>query len=456
MFYHTKESMNAPATDLTSLGEHVLQNALKKGADAADVVCKRSLEITAGIRNGAPETLEQAEAGAVGLRVFCGKAYATLSTSDLSATALERLAENAVAIARQAPEDPFAGLADPTRFATAFPDLEMEDAETPDMASLQLRAKQTEEAARGVQGISNSDGAEAGFSHMALTLLNSHGFHGHYARSMHRLFAKMIAGHGDAMQRDYAFSLATHANRLTSPQAVGEEAGKRTVAKLTPRKITSQTAPIFCEPRITRQLLSHFASAISGAAIARGTSFLKDALNTAVFQASVTITDDPLRPRGPMSRPFDIEGVAARPLALIENGTLTSWLLDSRSACQLGLTTTGHASRGLASSPTPAATNLTLQAGADSAEALYRSVPQGLLVTETFGHGVNVITGDYSLGASGFWLENGERAYPVSEITIAGNLREMFQHLIPANDLEHAFAINGPTVMIPRMTIAGA
>lgn len=429
--------------------------ATQAGATSADALALESTDVNAGVRHGVPETIERSESRGVGLRVFMGQSFATLSSSELNDAALRELAEKAVAIAKAAPADPHAGLADAALLATSTPDLDLEDSAEPGMEQLQQRARETEEIGRSTAGITNSEGADAGFGRTRVALATSHGFQGAYALTRYSLSLSLIAGQGADMQRDYDYAVTTHLADLASPETIGREAARRTLRRMQPRKIGSQTAPVFFEPRVARSLLGAFAGAISGASVARGTSFLKDTLGTAVFHPSIRITDDPLRPRGLASHAWDAEAVAARKRYFVADGVLQSWLLDCRSARQLGLQTTGHASRGLAGPPSPSSTNLYIEAGEASPQQWLQQFGTGLYVTETIGHGTNLLTGDYSVGASGFWVENGELTYPVSEITIAGNLKTMFADLRAANDLTFTYATNAPTLVVPSMTIAG-
>lgn len=440
---------------LIALAARAVEAAKKHGATASDALAVATTDLNTSIRNGAPEGIERAESSGIGLRVFVDQGVATLSSSELTETAMDAMAEQAVAIARAVPGDPHAGLADASQLAKNWPTLDIHDATSPDMDALQALARATEDAGRNVPGITNSNGADASACHHQLALVTSHGFSGAYATSRYSISTSLIAGSGESMQRDYDYATTTHFRDLPTPESIGAEAAARALSKLSPRKLPSQTAVVYFEPRVGRQLLSAFISAISGAAIARGTSFLKDALNTQVFAENITITDDPLRPRGLGSRPFDAEGIAGTKRNFIERGTLTSWLLDTRSANQLSLTTTGHASRGLSGAPHPSSTNLFIAAGTQTPEELFATLGDGFYVTETIGHGTNLITGDFSVGASGFWIEKGVRAFPVSEVTIAGNLGDMFRALIPASDLEFRYGTNVPTLALPQMTIAG-
>lgn len=443
------------ADALLTVAEQAVAAAQKAGATSSDALAVFSSDVSASIRNGAPEGIERAESTGVGIRVFVGQASATLSTSDLSNQALQQLAEQAVAIAKVAPSDPYTGLADAALLAKNIKPLDIADNATPDMAHLQTMARDAEATGLATAGITNSNGGDASASQHRLALVTSHGFSGSYQSSRYSISASLIAGSGETMQRDYDYAMVTHMRDLPAAETIGVEAAARALSKMNPRKLPSQTAPIYFEPRVGRSLISAFASAISGSAIARGTSFLKDGLNTEVFGKNITVMDDPLRARGLGSRPFDAEGIAGHAQSIVKDGVLTTWIMDTRSANQLGLKTTGHASRGLSSAPYPSTSNFYLQAGSLSVDELIRDIGDGFYVTETIGHGVNLITGDYSVGASGFWIEKGVRTFAVSEVTIAGNLREMFKTLIPANDLEFKFGTNVPTIAIPRMTIAG-
>lgn len=447
--------MSSNAQRLLSIAEDTVKLASKRGATSADVLLVESTAIQAGVRNGAPETIERAESCGLGIRVFSGQSSATLSTSDLSKDAIESLVEQALAIARAAPADPFAGLADAALLAKKFPDLDLADKAEPSMQQLQDMATRAEAAGMHEKGITNSEGADASFGRSRSVLVTSTGFAGLSESTSSSVALSLIAGTGDEMQRDYDYAVSVHMADLDSPEAIGKGAARRTLERMKPRKLSSQQATIFFEPRVAKSLLGALAGAISGAAIARGTSFLKDKLGKKIFADAITIIDDPLMPRHLGSQAFDDEGVAATRREFVKAGVLTSWILDTRSANQLKMKTTGHAARGLSSAPSPSTTNFYLQAGTQSPQELYKGVKNGLLVTETIGHGANLITGDYSLGASGFWVENGEITYPVSEITIASNLSDMFAHLVAANDLEFRYGTNAPTVMIPTMTIAG-
>jgi len=307
-----------------------------------------------------------------------------------------------------------------------------------------------------VKGVAKSGGASASAGIGGMVLVTSHGFKGSYVRSSHSVSAMAIAGEGTGMERDYDFSSALHAGDLEAPEKIGRSAGERAIKRLNPRKVETRRVPVVFDPRIAGSLVGHLASAINGASIARKTSFLRDRMGERLFRPGIRIIDDPLRRRGLRSRSFDGEGVAGRMLAVIDDGVLKSWFLDSATARELSLSTTGHASRGVSSSPSPSATNLHLEAGSVTRAELIADIEDGFYVTDLIGMGTNLVTGDYSRGASGFWIENGKKAWPVSGITVAGNLKDMFLNLTPANDLQFKSSTNAPTVRIEGMTIAGS
>jgi len=439
---------------LTELAERLVAAARRAGADAADAVAIRSVSLSVEVREGAVEESERAEGDDVGLRVLVGRRQAVVSTNDVKGD-VSQLAERAVAMARVAPDDPFAGLADPNLLARDLPDLDLLDPDLPSVAALEQRAKETEAAGLAIKGVSKSGGASASAGIGGMVLVTSQGFRGAYLGSRHSLSMTAIAGEGTAMERDYDFSSVLHAADLDPAEKVGRTAGERAVARLNPRKVSTKRVPVVFDRRIAGSLIGHLVSAVAGSAVARKTSFLKDKLGERLFAPGIRVIDDPLRPRGVRSRPFDGEGVAGRRLALIDDGVLTSWLLDSATARELGFTTTGHAQRGVSSSPSPGPTNLHLEPGAQSPEQLIADIADGFYVTDLIGSGANPVTGDYSRGASGFWIENGALSYPVSEVTIAGNLIAMFGALQPANDLEFRYGTNAPSVRVEGLTVAG-
>ncbi len=434
----------------------LLDAAKKAGADAADALYVEGVSSSVSYRLGKLEDVERAESYDLGLRVFVGQKIAFVSSTDFSHLALAGLPERAVAMARLAPEDMFAGLAPKDRLAKSLPELDLEDPVEPSADALIAQAREVEAAALAVAGVTNSEGGGASFSRSAVALATSTGFYGRYAATNHSLGVAVLAGEGTGMERDYDHASARHAADLRKAADIGRTAGEKAVKRLNPRSMKSQSVPVVFHPDEAAGLLGHFAGAISGSAIARGVSFLKDRMNEQVFAPGIQVIDDPHRVRGLRSKPFDGEGVANSRRALIEDGKLTSWLLDCASARQLGLATTGHASRGTGGPPSPSSTNLYLQAGTLTVKDLIADIKQGFYVTELMGMGVNGVTGDYSRGAGGFWIENGEIAFPVSEVTIAGNLKDMFARLTPASDLEFRHGVNAPTVRIEGMTLAGA
>ncbi len=447
--------MPAQSPDVLNLLEDLIAKARSCGADAADAVLFDSASLSLSQRLGKPERLERSESGDLGLRVFIGKRQAIVSSTDRSPAALTALAERAVAMAGAVPEDPYTGLADPEQLARDWSDLDICDPDEPTADTLIEQARIAEEAALAVGGVTNSGGAEASWSRSRVAMVASNGFAGSYSVSRRSLSAAVLAGEGTGMERDYEYDSKVYGSDLRQPAAIGREAGEKAVRRLNPRKVKSQKVPVVLDPRVSHGLIGHLIGAISGPAVARGTSFLKDKLDQIIFPETISIIDDPFVRRGLRSRPFDAEGVAVRKHAIIEQGRLTTWLLDLRSARQLGLTTTGHASRGTSGPPSPAPSNIHMGPGIRSRDALLAEIQDGLYITEMMGMGVNGITGDYSRGASGFWIENGVIAYPVSELTVAGNLKDMFLNLEAADDLELRYGMDAPTVRIDGMTVAG-
>jgi len=444
-------------TDLNT-AKTLLSLAKKAGAEHAEVLLAESTQISTSVRMGALEEMERAESTGIGLRVFMAKSQASVSASNLQQESLERIAEQAVSIANLAPDDPCTGLATPELLANALErarELQLIDAHEPTPEWLREQCEEAEDAARAVAGITNSDGASAGYSKGGMGMITSDGFEGAYRKTSFSISASVIAGSGDAMETDYAYQTTRFCSDLPSPAALGKEAAERTVQRLNPRKQDTCQLPVIYEPRIGKQMLGYLAGAISGAAVARGTSFLKDKRETLIFAPGISIIDDPLRLKGLGSSPFDDEGCRNAPLELVKDGVLQHWLLDTRSARQLEMTANGRASRGMTGPPSPSATNLYMQPGLLSPKALMAEVSEGFYVTDTFGMGVNLITGDYSQGASGFWIKNGELTHAVSEVTIAATLPEMFKGLTAANDLHFQYGTNVPTLRIERMTIAG-
>lgn len=434
----------------------LVERARAAGADAADAIYLADASESVQVRLGKLEDVERSESEHIGLRVFCGRRSASIGSTDLGEAALDELATRAVAMARAAPEDPYAGLAPEERLLRGgLADLELADPHEPSPADLRARAEAAEDAARAVTGVTNSEGAGASAGAAVLALATSHGFAGSYAGTSRGLSASVIAGEGSGMQRDYAWRSARYGADVPSPEEIGAQAGERAVARLNPGRLKSGPLPVVFDPRVGGSLVGHLVGAMSGAAIARRASFLLDRLDEQLFDSAVTLVDDPLRPRGLRSRPFDGEGLPVSRRNLVEQGKLTGWLMDSASARQLGLAPTGHASRGTSGAPGVSPSNLHLAAGSVSPAALMADISDGVYVTELIGQGVNGVTGDYSRGASGFRIVNGGIAGSVAKFTIAGNLIDMFKALIPADDLEWHRAINVPTIRVDGMTVAG-
>jgi PmbA protein len=442
--------------DAQSRLQDLVAAARKAGADAADALYHGDRSTDVHVRLGALENVDQSEGEEIGLRVFVGSRSASVSASDLAPGSLRALAERAVAMAREAPEDRYAGLAPEDRLQRGgAPDLDLDDRREPDPAALKERALAAEDAARAVSGVTNSEGASASTGRSQIALATSHGFAAGYAASAHSIGASMLAERDEQKQRDGAWHWVRDLDQLDGAEAVGRLAGERAVARLGARKLASGTMPIVFDPRIGGSLIGHLLGAISGPSIARRTSFLLDSLGERVFDESITILDDPHRVRGLRSRPFDGEGLPTSSRKLIDAGRLTGWLLDSASARQLDLEPTGHAARGVGGAPGVSASNVHVAPGSQSREALIGSIKRGFYLTELIGQGVNGVTGDYSRGAGGFLIENGQLGHPVAEVTIAGNLKDMYARMTAANDLEFRYAVNTPTLLVEGMTLAG-
>ncbi|TCZ66125.1 TldD/PmbA family protein [Roseicella aquatilis] len=429
--------------------------ARRAGADAADAILVSNASLSVARRLGQIEQLERAEGFDLGLRVFLGQRQAIVSSTDPSPRGFQALAERAVAMARVVPEDPFAGLADAPDGLVAV-DLDLADTAEPSAEDLITRAAAAEDAALAVRGVTNSEGAEAGWGRYAIALAASNGFAGEYARTSHSISVTALAGQGTGMERDYDYSSTVHLSDLEDAAMLGLRAGEKAVARLNPTRPKTARIPVVYDPRVAASLLGHLAGAINGAAVARGTSFLRERLGQRVMAAGLTVLDDPTRRRGLRSRPFDGEGMKGTRRAIVEDGVLTTWVLDWRSARQLGMTSTGHASRGTGGPPSPATTNLWLEPGKVTPAALMADIREGLYVTELIGSGINGVTGDYSRGAAGFMIRDGALAEPVSEITIAGNLKEMLLELTPADDLQFRRGTDSPTIRVEGLTMAGA
>jgi len=446
--------MADPYNQLTLLSD-ILDAAKKAGADAADAVVYNAASLSVACRMGELEKLERAESNDLGLRVFVGRRQAMVSSTDFEPSTLKEVVERAVAMATAAPEDPYCGLADPGQIVTDPLSIDICDNSEPANEALIDAARAAEDAARAVPGITNTEGAETGWSRAEIAIAATNGFARTYSTSSHSLAASVIAGEGTAMERDYDYTSAVYYDDLEKPVDIGRSAGERAVKRLNARKVKTQQVPVIYDPRISGGLVRHYAGGINGSSIARGTSFLKDSMGKKIFADGINIIDDPHRPRGFRSKPFDAEGLPNTKKALAENGVLTTWVLDLAAARQLGLESTGNASRGTSSPPSPAVTNLYMEPGIQSPAELMADIENGFYITELIGMGINMITGDYSRGATGFWIENGEITYPVSEMTIAGSLKDMFANLVPADDLVFRYGTDAPTIRIDGMTVAG-
>ncbi len=438
-----------------ALAHKLIELTKAAGADAADVLVSDSASLSVSCRMGALEDTERAESRDIGLRAMIGQKQAFVSGSAVDEEALKQLAQRAVDMAQATPEDRYCGFAPEDRLSSEIPALDIADAYEPDADKLLSMAVACEDAARAVDGITNSEGGGAGWGRATTTLVTSHGFEGAYTSTSFSTSCAVIGGEGEAMERDYASHTARHLEDLDAPEDIGARAGERTIKRLNPRKMESTKTNVVYHPRVSASLLGHLSAAISGSAIARGTSFLRDQMGQQVMSKAITIHDDPLRPRGLRSAGFDGEGVKTEKLTPVDKGVLQCWWLDSAAARQLESETNGRAARGIGGPPSPSATNLYMQAGNDRVDTMLKNIGTGFYVTELIGMGVNGVTGDYSRGASGFWIENGEIAFPVSEMTIAGNLKEMFLHMTPADDLQFRRGVNAPTILVEGMALAG-
>lgn len=430
----------------------LVEAARKAGADSSDAVIVRSRSVSVSVRLGKVEATEASENDDSSLRVFVGKKVASIS-ANLSADPIS-LAERAVAMAKVSPENPFEGLADRTRLVKAPKDLDLFDPFVPDSKYLTEKALETENSALSVKGVTNSDGASAGYGSGGLVLVTSDGFCGSYQSSRFSFSCSALAGEGTAMERDYDYTTALHHEDLDKTTAIGKNAGERAVRRLNAQKAKTGTVNVIFEPRMARTIASHIASMVNGAAVARKTSLLQNRMGEQIMKPTITVTDQPLKKRGNSSRPFDGEGVEGVPLNVIENGVLRHWFLSSSVARELHLETNGHGVRS-ASSVQPASTNFAIEPGEKSPDEMMKAIKNGFYVTELFGHGVDLVTGQYSRGASGFWIENGELAYPVSEVTLGSNLIDMLSHLTPASDIDRRYGTAAPTLLIEGMTLAG-
>jgi len=446
------------AENLPELTEALLAAAKKAGADAADAIAVDGNSISIEVLKGRLEHAESAEGVDIGLRVFVGKRQAMVSASDTRPETIAAMAERAMAMAREAPPDPYCGLADRAQLAPArsAEGLELADPAAPPLPeALQDLALRSEAAALAVAGVDQVQSAGAGYSRSRIHLAASNGFAGGYQRTSTSVSCVAISGTGLKMERDYNGEGRIFAQDMPSPEEIGRLAGERAAARQGASKPPTGAFPVLYDERISSGLIGHLLAAINGAAIARGSSWLKDAMGEAVLPAGLDLVEDPSRIRASGSRPFDAEGLPVSERAWVRDGTLQGWILDLASARKLGMESTGSAVRGTSSPPSPSVGNLWLTPGAQSRDELIREMGTGLLVTGLIGSSINPTTGDYSRGASGFWVENGEITRPVNECTIAGNLREMLASIVPANDARTYLSRVIPSLLVEGLTIAG-
>lgn len=444
---------------LHDLTHALLEAALKAGADSADSIAVSGNSQSIEVLNGKLEHAERSEGVDLGLRVLIGQRQASVSASDLRPETLVTMAERAVAMAREAPEDPYCGLADPAQLATDWDVAALEMADptaAPSSADLQTDALEAEAAAAAVDGVSQIDSAGAGYSHSSIHLAATNGFSGGYSRTSRSTSCVAITGDGLSMERDYYGEGRTFQADLPDPREIGRLAGERTVARANPKRPPTGAYPVLFDERVSSGLIGHLVGAINGSSIARGSSWLKDAMGEVVLPEHLSLIEDPYRPRTAGSKPFDAEGLATAKRAVIENGVLQSWTLDLATGRKLGMASTANAARGTSAPPSPAAGNLSLTQGVDSRDDLIAMMGTGLIVTSMIGSSINPNTGDYSRGASGFWVENGVITGPVNECTIAGNLREMLMSMRPANDGRMHLSRIVPSLLVEGLTIAGA
>ncbi len=440
------------AAKLADLVFGLVETAKKAGADAADAVAVHRRSTSVSVRLGKVEGTELSEGDDVSLRVFVGKRVASVSANASSDPGT--LAERAVAMAKVSPEDQFQGLADASQLVMTQVDLDLFDATVVSTEQLKNDALAAEEAAFAVNGVTNSSGADATAGLGGLMLATSRGFVGYYVSSRFSRSASVVASDGTVMEQDYEYSSRLHFADLDAADEIGRKAGERAVKRLNARKASTGPVDAVFDPRVARGIVGHLASAINGASVARKASFLRDMMGKQVASAAITAIDEPLKRRGQASRPFDGEGIEGTTLKMVEKGVLNHWFLSTSVACELGLVTNGRSVRD-GSSVSPSSTNFFIEPGDKSPEELIRSLKSGFYVTEVLGQGVDMVTGDYSRGASGFWIENGELSWPVSEVTIASNLKDMFLRMEPASDLDRNYGTAAPTLLIEGMTLAG-
>ncbi len=445
-------------TDLAGLTGALLEAAAKAGAEQADAIAVAGTSLSIDLRHGRLETAERAEGTEIGLRVLIGGRQACVSASDLSGATISALAERAVAMAAEAPADPYAGLADPGQIARQWDlaALEMADpAPEPDAATLEAAARAVEAAAMSVKGITQVE-ASGAYSRRQMHLAASNGFSGGYGRTSHSLSAVAFTGEGTAMERDWAAEGRIFAADMPGADGIGQLAAERALQRAGAVKPRTGSFPVLFDERVASSLIGHLLSTSNGAAVARGATWLRDALGQQVLPRGMDVIEDPHRPRIAASRPFDGEGLPTRRRLIVQDGVLMGWTLDLATGRRLGLPSTANAARGVSSPPSPATSNIDLTPGAYSRDDLIAQMGTGLLVTSMIGSTISATTGDYSRGAAGFWVENGQISHPVNECTIAGNLREMLLRIVVANDARAHLSTRVPSLLIDGMTLAGA
>ncbi|SPJ23463.1 TldD/PmbA family protein [Palleronia abyssalis] len=443
---------------LADLSAALLSAAKTAGADAADAIAVRDASLSIDVRNGTLEQAERSEGVEIGLRVLIGQRQACVSASDLTPRTISEMAERAVAMAREAPEDPGAGLADPSELAqdVSAEGLELaDDSPEPDPARLEEMARTAEAAALEIDGVTQAQGATASWGDRDIHLAATNGFSGGYRRTGASISCVAISGQGTKMEREYHGESRTHAADLPDPAEVGRLAGERAAAMQGARRAKTGTYPVLFDERISSSLIGHLLIAINGTSIARGSSWARDLMDRQVLPEALSLTEDPHRKRIAGSRPFDAEGLATAPRTIVDRGMLRTWTLDLATARKLGLTSTANASRSPSAPPSPSLTNVTLTPGETDRAGLLAQMGTGLLITSFIGSTINPNTGDYSRGASGFWVENGQIAYPVNEITIAGHLPDMLRRIVPANDARPHLSRRVPSLLIDGITLAG-
>ncbi|MBN8828050.1 MAG: TldD/PmbA family protein [Sphingobacteriia bacterium] len=429
--------------------------ATSKGASSADSIIVDDTAEQISVRNGKVDQAEYSRNQTCALRVFVGKKHAMVSTSDFDKTSMDTLVERAISMAKEAPEDNFSRIAESHEITKINHELELFDDTKISQEKMKELALRAENSAYEIEGVTNSDGANFSQNKSYFALATTNGFVKSSASSNFAISCSVVAGKDQAMETDYDFSSKRFFTDLSQPEKIGQTAGIRALTKLNPKKIQTFEGPVLFPNRFASSLISQFAGSINGATIARGTSFLKNEFNKQIFDSNINIYDDPLIKRGVVSRSFDAEGLECRKTTIVERGVLKSWLLDIRSANQLGLASTAHASRGISTNPYPTNSNFYLEPSKTTIDELVAGIKKGIIITGLFGGGVNILTGNFSQGASGLYVENGEIMFPVSEFTIASNLKDMFKSMQIANDLEMKYAINSPSVLIEKMTIAG-